>query len=184
MPASACNMKCVGFPSDTCGGDHTINVYAITGGAEWGAIAPVPTPTPGPPAATPEPVAVVPTVATPWPGVAAGSETPALVLKLPSAENYMGCYVDIKHAPVLTMAYMKSDTMTEGECGTFCGSEGATVYGLENGAECYCGDDTSDFQAYGAASTGCDLPCAGDHHPRRLRRIRLHGDRKLQTKFV
>lgn len=36
------------------------------------------------------------------------------------------------------------------------------MYGLEYGTECFCGDDTSDFEVYGATATGCDMPCAGD----------------------
>eukprot|EP00752_Nemacystus_decipiens_P008421 g7527.t1 len=144
-----CDMPCSGAPGEMCGGDGTMNVYAITG-------------VEAPPAET-EPVNGTSSSAPePVDGTSSSapeSETPVAESSFP--DNYVGCYGDDARARALTLATTESETMTTEECESFCSEKGASIYATEYGHQCFCGTDESDFEIHGP-SDGCNLPCVGD----------------------
>ncbi|EJT97858.1 hypothetical protein DACRYDRAFT_84208 [Dacryopinax primogenitus] len=90
-----------------------------------------------------------PSTATPTPS---GGSNPAWVS--------LGCRVDVS-ARALSATSTSSSSMTVKTCQNWCASQGYLMAGVENGNECYCGNDFTNNGGGQAASSDCSTPCAG-----------------------
>jgi hypothetical protein len=77
---------------------------------------------------------------------------------LPGSWKAYGCIVDNQSARVMTAYRTTSATMTYNLCASTCQANGFAYAGVEYGNECYC----SNTVAIQDASSGCNMPCAGD----------------------
>ncbi|KAK3301691.1 WSC domain-containing protein [Chaetomium strumarium] len=76
--------------------------------------------------------------------------------------QYMGCWTEVAGVRALPGASGFSETdMTVGGCADYCLNSGFVWFGLEYGAECYCGN-ALDANSTAAAETECAMPCSGD----------------------
>ncbi|ETN46347.1 uncharacterized protein HMPREF1541_00531 [Cyphellophora europaea CBS 101466] len=92
------------------------------------------------------------------------STPPATNTTTPSSYTSLGCVTDpFPSTPrVLSGPFTYSSTnMSTALCSTFC--RNYALFGLEYGAECYCGNTLSSSSAPApSTSTGCAMPCSGD----------------------
>ncbi|KAK0704571.1 WSC domain-containing protein [Lasiosphaeris hirsuta] len=75
--------------------------------------------------------------------------------------SFYGCYTEGTSERALTgSGTVDATSMTIANCETFCYRQGFSLYGLEYGSECYCGNSLSagSFQSF---ATDCTSPCAG-----------------------
>jgi hypothetical protein len=73
--------------------------------------------------------------------------------------NYLGCYSEGSAGRALIDSATASDAMTVQACATFC--NGATYFGVEYGAECYCGAQLQTGSTL-QPSDDCSMLCAGN----------------------
>jgi hypothetical protein len=76
-----------------------------------------------------------------------------------SGYTYQGCYNDTVQSRVLKDTTTSSNSMTVEACASFCG--GAAYFGVEYGAECYCGSQLS-ASSTKQADSDCNMVCAGN----------------------
>lgn len=94
------------------------------------------------------------------------SATPPTVTPYPhegtaTATNPLGCYTETTGVRALSGASAFSETeMTVEACGTYCLNSGFTWFGVEYGAECYCGNGLS-VESNPADDTDCNMACSG-----------------------
>ncbi|KAJ4293023.1 hypothetical protein N0V88_005687 [Collariella sp. IMI 366227] len=74
--------------------------------------------------------------------------------------TYGGCYVD-GETRTLKGNTMVADDMTPTKCAVFCEGAGYSVFGMENGNECWCGSSTPDASLI-SPDGGCVVRCNGD----------------------
>ncbi|XP_033112682.1 WSC domain-containing protein ARB_07867-like [Anneissia japonica] len=73
---------------------------------------------------------------------------------------YEGCFQD-KPKRAMPSDYIKSGSMTIGQCITHCHGHGHMYAGLQYGMECFCGDNT--YSKYGRVpDTHCNVKCRGN----------------------
>ncbi|WVW86538.1 hypothetical protein I302_108587 [Kwoniella bestiolae CBS 10118] len=87
-----------------------------------------------------------------------GQPTPLPDSMLPSGWSSLGCMVDDQSNRALTGGSTSSSSNTVQSCIASCASKGFTYAGVEYGQECWCGKTAR----LTAASSGCDVACAGD----------------------
>jgi hypothetical protein len=72
------------------------------------------------------------------------------------------CYIDGGNSRVLPYPSAKppwDHALTEGGCMQLCHDAGFSLAGVEDGAQCFCGNSTA---AAAQAGSGCDMPCSGN----------------------
>ncbi|KXX73991.1 putative fungistatic metabolite [Madurella mycetomatis] len=85
----------------------------------------------------------------------------AAVVPAVLAQTFYGCYTEVPTRALSDFSQVDYDNMTVGICETFCTGQGSTLWGLEYGGECYCGDVLAQG-SFPAFSTDCAMPCGGD----------------------
>jgi len=73
----------------------------------------------------------------------------------------MGCTTDDPNDPTLTAEKVSMDKMTPVLCVNHCVGSNLIYAGIENGTDCYCGNELSQL-AQNATETDCNVPCPGD----------------------
>ncbi|KAK3944359.1 putative fungistatic metabolite [Diplogelasinospora grovesii] len=84
------------------------------------------------------------------------------VLPAVLAQTFYGCYTEGSSSRALTGAQTVNYTsMTVEVCETYCTGLTFSIWGLEYGGECYCGNElsTGSFQSF---STDCTMSCGGN----------------------
>ena len=75
--------------------------------------------------------------------------------------NYLGCWTEGNKRRALEGAAVTSSVfMTVERCANYCIDSGFTIFGLEYGSECYCGNDLA-RSSYVAYPPECDMSCSG-----------------------
>ncbi|KAK4153506.1 WSC domain-containing protein [Chaetomidium leptoderma] len=75
--------------------------------------------------------------------------------------QYEGCWTEVSGGRALAGATAFSlSAMTTADCGAYCLHSGFTWFGLEYGAECYCGGALN-VNSTVAVETDCAMPCSG-----------------------
>lgn len=92
---------------------------------------------------------------------------PLLALAAPSLAqtfNSYGCYTDIPSKTLTGSRVNNFTDMTPSFCETFCTTapNSYTLFGVEYGGECYCGDALSQG-SFPTFATDCDATCPGDN---------------------
>ncbi|QRV76666.1 WSC domain protein [Ceratobasidium sp. AG-Ba] len=82
---------------------------------------------------------------------------------LPTGWEARGCFTDAE-APNRALQISHTDEgLTTASCIKSCSASGYSVAGTQFGKECWCGKSVSTKGGAGASATsGCDMPCAGD----------------------
>ncbi|KAK4246156.1 WSC domain-containing protein [Corynascus novoguineensis] len=78
--------------------------------------------------------------------------------------QYAGCWTELPSGEGRALAGaagFSATAMTVDDCGDYCLNSGFLWFGLEYGAECYCGA-TLNANSTSAAETDCNMPCSGD----------------------
>jgi hypothetical protein len=144
-----CNVACAGNSSQTCGGKSVFNVFEAQ------------TKITLPPAGsqTPWPTASTPLIS----ATSATSHTPAASAQ--PTWQAVGCYKDLYPSTNRTLKTLSSasDTaQTPQSCQTACLKAGTLYAGLENGRECWCGNEIqSPTNNTPVAESDCNKPCTG-----------------------
>ncbi|CDZ98531.1 beta-1,6-N-acetylglucosaminyltransferase, contains WSC domain [Phaffia rhodozyma] len=88
--------------------------------------------------------------------------TSAAAAALPAAPGWtaLGCRSDSSDRTLLDSTQVVSSWMTDDWCIRSCESHGYTLAGLEDGNECYCGNEMSSTSTY-LASSSCYKTCPG-----------------------
>ncbi|KAF2668728.1 heme peroxidase [Microthyrium microscopicum] len=91
--------------------------------------------------------------------VAVATATSATSSASPSstAYTYLGCFVDSASNRSIVGDYSGDSAQTIEKCSTYCSS--FALFGLEYGAECYCGSTNTGSPA---RSGDCSMPCGGE----------------------
>eukprot|EP01059_Diplonema_ambulator_P032660 TRINITY_DN650_c0_g2_i4.p1 TRINITY_DN650_c0_g2~~TRINITY_DN650_c0_g2_i4.p1 ORF type:complete len:1070 (+),score=290.46 TRINITY_DN650_c0_g2_i4:57-3266(+) len=139
-------------PSSGLMGDIRSHTFAVSRGLayfatatglfihDFGKLPPTPAPTPFPTSVpTPSPTAVP----TPVP---------------PTAKYFYGCFKT--HTRFLSRRVYKGDANTPSSCAWLCKEAGYRYAGVEDGAECWCGDSVG--SSVKTVRSECDKPCTGD----------------------
>ncbi|KAK0736199.1 WSC domain-containing protein [Apiosordaria backusii] len=79
-----------------------------------------------------------------------------------SGYEYKGCYTDNVPQRVLGGITVTQQDMTLEKCAATCGAGGYSFFGVEYGAECYCGT-TLDAASTKVSEGDCSMTCMGDH---------------------
>jgi hypothetical protein len=118
-------------------------------------LSPVPTRTsPAPPLSTPSRTSTSTSSTTSPVGPPTGTSVPGY--------DYLGCYTDAD-VRTLNQVLDQDDGMTLENCATFCEQGGWSMFGVENGNQCWCADEINpDSTAALSPDSDCDVPCAGD----------------------
>lgn len=77
-----------------------------------------------------------------------------------SGWQYKGCFTDSTASRSLNASFVYNSTMTVEMCATYCAS--FQLFGLEYGAECYCGDQLEATGALADDESECWYTCSGD----------------------
>ncbi|KAJ4287465.1 hypothetical protein N0V88_007652 [Collariella sp. IMI 366227] len=87
----------------------------------------------------------------------------ALAALVPAAfaQTYYGCYTDVPTRALTGSSLVDYTTMTIAQCETYCTGLSFTLWGIEYGGECYCGNALAQG-SFPSFSTDCTMPCAGD----------------------
>ncbi|CAM9230570.1 unnamed protein product, partial [Discosporangium mesarthrocarpum] len=93
--------------------------------------------------------------------VICGGKLANSVYVVPVDYTLIGCYKDARgNRDLNLLPKATSDYLVPAVCAAHCSSlSGVTVFGLQRGRRCYCGDDS--FGKHGPADN-CDYPCSGD----------------------
>lgn len=75
--------------------------------------------------------------------------------------DYLGCYDVGARARVMPLGPSIIRELTVDRCISICLAEGYEFAGLQNGAECFCGDETYNEQGP-ADESQCNVPCNGE----------------------
>ncbi|KAI8519623.1 hypothetical protein Bbelb_028800 [Branchiostoma belcheri] len=95
------------------------------------------------------------------PGTAAQINEETLSDRTINLGSYIGCYKDMKPGLALNTVGPKSSTLTVAACIQACAGFNTQYAGLQNGVECYCGED---YSRHGRAmESDCDEPCGGNN---------------------
>jgi hypothetical protein len=86
--------------------------------------------------------------------------TPSTSVTSP-AQTFLGCYADYQNSiRVLTgYSWSSGNEMTIEQCVTSCGSRGYQYAGVQDGYQCFCGNNNYSSQG---ASTSCNVACTGN----------------------
>jgi hypothetical protein len=133
LVSGQCNMACGGDASLTCGGPNAIQLFY------------------NPSVVAPAPSSASPSVAPPAP------TAPASINGLANR----GCIQEVQ-GRALTGDSKASDDMTLEQCGAYCTGKGFSMFGVEYGRECYCGNQFSNGASASTLSGQCNMPCAGN----------------------
>ncbi|XP_070569482.1 uncharacterized protein [Ptychodera flava] len=76
--------------------------------------------------------------------------------------GYRGCYIDPQEEPVLPTKLTDGANMTVQACLKSCRDGGFLLAGVENGTECYCGDDVKAVKKSG--NQHCATKCGGEKY--------------------
>ncbi|KAK4097460.1 WSC-domain-containing protein [Parathielavia hyrcaniae] len=85
----------------------------------------------------------------------------AAIVPAALAQTYYGCYTEVPARALTGSSTIDYTTMTIGDCETYCTGLSFSLWGLEYGGECYCGDSLAQG-SFPAFSTDCTMACAGD----------------------
>lgn len=87
----------------------------------------------------------------------------ALAALVPAAlaQTFYGCYTEIPARALTGSSTIDYTAMTIGACETHCTGLGFTIWGVEYGGECYCGNSLAQG-SFPAFSTDCNMVCPGD----------------------
>ncbi|XP_019617673.1 PREDICTED: uncharacterized protein LOC109464995 [Branchiostoma belcheri] len=95
------------------------------------------------------------------PGTAAQINEETLSYRTINLGSYIGCYKDMKPGRALNAVGRQSSTLTVADCIQACADLNTQYAGLQNGVECYCGED---YSRHGRAmESDCDEPCGGNN---------------------
>nr|XP_036576515.1 CFEM domain-containing protein [Colletotrichum truncatum]KAF6783272.1 CFEM domain-containing protein [Colletotrichum truncatum] len=149
----ACNIPCPGDASQTCGGANVINFFE----AKLDDTLP-----PGP---IPSDEPTGPIASTTTTSASATKTTFPAASATPSWQA-VGCYKDLYPSSDHTLKNwggMNYDTMTVAGCHATCAKGGYLFAGVENGEECWCGNEVSSPEInVPVAENDCNKPCTGD----------------------
>lgn len=152
-----CNIPCGGNKTQTCGGKSVLNVFeAKTKDAL-------------PPAGTPSawPSLSVSTTSKPIStATATSTKSSSSVSPAKSTWQAVGCYRDTypnSKRTLQTLTNTSDTSQTPTNCQGYCLKAGTTYAGLENGRECWCGNEIQvPANNTPVAETDCNKPCTGD----------------------
>ena len=88
-----------------------------------------------------------------------GSKSPSSPITAANP-TYLGCYADSASRAIPNLA-PGSTYNTPAACSSYAVSQGATVFGMEAGSQCWWGSDLGAAMAQGGSS-GCTQACSGD----------------------
>jgi len=143
-----CLKSCLTFKdngTEYCGGPNRLNVYQKNG-----------TYTP------PTSIVSTSTGSTAAPGGSAPTSTGGPQLKQ-TVSNYVfqGCYTEATNGRALSTKTYANDSMTLESCAAFCFPN--SMFGVEYGRECYCGNKLSVGSVYATDQGDCSFLCPGDN---------------------
>ena len=160
-----CDMTCDGNTNEYCGGPNRLNTYqynASLASASASAYSAVPTGTGSATLATSGTASATSTVSS----TAAPIPTGPITVQNGVGFSYLGCYSDSVTSRALSglnnpgVASQNDVELCASECTAF------TYFGVEYGAECYCGNAITGGSALIAGSTpgvtGCNMVCSGN----------------------
>ncbi|KAL2155766.1 hypothetical protein VTH82DRAFT_508 [Thermothelomyces myriococcoides] len=78
--------------------------------------------------------------------------------------QYAGCWSEVEGGGTRALAGASAfslSAMTVPACGDYCLNSGFLWFGLEYGAECYCGEELH-VNSTSVAEADCNMPCSGD----------------------
>ncbi|OCK79181.1 WSC-domain-containing protein [Lepidopterella palustris CBS 459.81] len=133
---SGCNMPCAGNSAETCGGSDFLNMWYTNN-----------------------------TVTSTFTTATASTTAPITTMTGPvvvaSVGNYLsiGCYNEVPNGRALTVKSVANNSMTVELCAAFC--SGTTYFGVEYGAECYCGNTIPSTSAL-VTDGRCSMTCANN----------------------
>ena len=83
------------------------------------------------------------------------------ILTIGAVLQYLGCYSD---TPVRALPFQATNvpTITIPSCHDACVTQGYRYYALEDGLQCYCGNNLTLATMYGSNGAVCNALCAGD----------------------
>ncbi|XTI86032.1 WSC-domain-containing protein [Cenococcum geophilum] len=137
--SSQCSMTCKGSNSEYCGAGGRMQVYQANGTA---------------PSVVSSSTIVSSTVAS-----SAAASSSAAVASL-SGYISLGCYNETHDRRALNSAGTSTSTNTLESCAAFCSSY--SYFGVEYGAQCYCGNSIYVNSIKQADQSGCYMPCSGN----------------------
>jgi len=140
LVSGQCNRACGGDATQTCGGANAIQLYY----------------NPNVVAASPSPS---PSVA-PSPSASVAPPAPTAPASINGLAN-KGCIQEVS-GRALTGDSLANDNMTLQVCGDYCTGKGFSMFGVEYGRECYCGNSFSNGGSADLISGQCNMPCAGN----------------------
>jgi hypothetical protein len=85
----------------------------------------------------------------------------AAIVPAALAQSYYGCYTEIPARALTGSSLIDYVNMTVTDCETHCTGLSFSIWGLEYGGECYCGNALA-HGSFPAFTTDCAMPCAGD----------------------
>ncbi|KAI1799599.1 WSC-domain-containing protein [Daldinia bambusicola] len=146
--SSQCDMKCKGNTREFCGGSAKLSV--------WSLIEAPPSPSQSSTSSQSQTTAPQP------------SQTQAVqeADNVPRAANgtaaYFGCYADsATGGRTLAKDFYYSDSMTVDSCASYCQGKNYALFGVEYGAECYCGNSAK-TSAPASVESDCSMACKGN----------------------
>ena len=102
----------------------------------------------------------LPIIAMPPSSSIGGSKSPSSPITAANPTS-LGCFVD--NAAGRAIPNLASGTYnTPAACATYAVSQGANVFGMEAGSQCWWGTDIGAAMAQGESTGGCTQACAGD----------------------
>ena len=78
----------------------------------------------------------------------------------PDGATYLGCFYDSGDDRLLSGPATGTQSMTIEYCHSYCSSQGYNIFGVEDGSQCFCGNETTGSTP--SPSDGCDYLCDGD----------------------
>lgn len=144
-----CNIPCGGNSTQICGGKSVFNVFEAK------------TKDTLPPAGTP----------TPWPSNTVSTSATTSTTRAPTSSavptwQAVGCYKDLYPATnrtLKTQGSVSDSSQTPQNCQATCLKLGTLYAGVENGRECWCGNEIqSPANNTAVAESDCKTPCTGN----------------------
>lgn len=78
--------------------------------------------------------------------------------------SFEGCVVDDQHLPPMVSPFpyqLASDEVSGASCMHFCDERGNSLAAVQNGNECWCGEEVDATNVTLIEKDRCDVPCAG-----------------------
>ncbi|RDL34419.1 Uncharacterized protein BP5553_07547 [Venustampulla echinocandica] len=145
-PSTDCSMTCKDNATEYCGAGQRLNVYQRGNG------------TVTPPVTTSD--ASVPGTTTAGATVTPTPTGGPQIKEVIGNWQFKGCWTEATTGRALSSKTYADDAMTLESCAAFC--SGFTMFGVEYGRECYCGNSLGAGSAKSADQSDCNFLCPGD----------------------